>query len=248
MTQVRVKNLGPIAEGTIDLKPLTLFIGPNGVGKSYMALAVYCLARTLNDEPLFSTPWRGSIERQRERANDLKSLTLELPKDEHLLRGPVRVGDMTVPMQEAMADANTLLSELVTAKLARELTRCFGADVQGLIRRDNAATQPALGVSLAEPETGFLYDMRATGQAEPTSRMDNNLADQTIELHRFALGSFASQRLRRRTPGQLTEDTIILPSFILSRFLERNLPHVPSVHYMPASRSGILLGHGQDID
>ena len=45
MTRIEVKDFGPIAEGAVDLKPLTVFIGPNNSGKSYMALLVYALSR-----------------------------------------------------------------------------------------------------------------------------------------------------------------------------------------------------------
>ena len=41
MLTISVKNLGPIAEGSVDLKPLTIFVGPSNTGKSYMATAVY---------------------------------------------------------------------------------------------------------------------------------------------------------------------------------------------------------------
>ena len=45
MLRVEVKNLGPIAEGAIQLRPLTIFIGRNSSGKSYMAMLIYCLAK-----------------------------------------------------------------------------------------------------------------------------------------------------------------------------------------------------------
>ena len=42
----KVKNFGPIKETEqIDIKPLTIFIGPNASGKSYLAL----LAKILID-------------------------------------------------------------------------------------------------------------------------------------------------------------------------------------------------------
>ena len=47
MTRVAVKDFGPIAEASVELKPLTVFIGPNNSGKSYLALTIYCLSRPL---------------------------------------------------------------------------------------------------------------------------------------------------------------------------------------------------------
>jgi predicted ATPase len=38
--KIGIKDFGPIAEGEIELKPLTVFIGPNNSGKSYAAMLV----------------------------------------------------------------------------------------------------------------------------------------------------------------------------------------------------------------
>ena len=46
MLTISVKNFGPIAEGSVDLKPLTIFVGPSNTGKSYMATAVYAVMRS----------------------------------------------------------------------------------------------------------------------------------------------------------------------------------------------------------
>ena len=46
MFKIQVKDFGPIIEGTVDLKPLTIFVGPNNSGKSYMAMLLYSLLRS----------------------------------------------------------------------------------------------------------------------------------------------------------------------------------------------------------
>ena len=47
MLTISVKNFGPIAEGSVDLKPLTIFVGPSNTGKSYMATAVYAVMQAV---------------------------------------------------------------------------------------------------------------------------------------------------------------------------------------------------------
>ena len=41
--EISVKNFGPIAEANIDLRPLTVFVGPSNTGKTYFATLVYTL-------------------------------------------------------------------------------------------------------------------------------------------------------------------------------------------------------------
>ena len=43
MVSVAVKDFGPIVEGAVEIKPLTVFIGPNNSGKSHLATLVYAL-------------------------------------------------------------------------------------------------------------------------------------------------------------------------------------------------------------
>lgn len=42
-----VRNLGPIAEGTVELRPLTILVGKNNTGKTYMAQAIYAAYKAL---------------------------------------------------------------------------------------------------------------------------------------------------------------------------------------------------------
>lgn len=38
-----VTDFGPISEASVDLRPLTIFIGPSNTGKSYLAVLIYAL-------------------------------------------------------------------------------------------------------------------------------------------------------------------------------------------------------------
>ena len=41
--ELTVTNFGPIAEAKIELRPMTVFVGPSNTGKSYMAALIYAL-------------------------------------------------------------------------------------------------------------------------------------------------------------------------------------------------------------
>ncbi|MCE2435984.1 MAG: hypothetical protein J4F29_24175 [Candidatus Latescibacteria bacterium] len=41
--ELSVTDFGPIAKAKIDLRPLTVFVGPSNTGKSYMAVLIYAM-------------------------------------------------------------------------------------------------------------------------------------------------------------------------------------------------------------
>ena len=41
--RVSVTNFGPVRNGHVDLRPLSVFVGPSNTGKTYLAILVYAL-------------------------------------------------------------------------------------------------------------------------------------------------------------------------------------------------------------
>ena len=48
--ELEVTNFGPIVEAKIDLRPLTVFVGPSNTGKSYLAILIYALHRCFSSD------------------------------------------------------------------------------------------------------------------------------------------------------------------------------------------------------
>ena len=46
--KIDVENFGPIKKAVVDLRPLTVFVGPSNTGKSYLAILLYALHRYFN--------------------------------------------------------------------------------------------------------------------------------------------------------------------------------------------------------
>lgn len=46
---IKIENFGPITKGVVNLKPLTIFVGPNGCGKSHAASLFYIMANLEHD-------------------------------------------------------------------------------------------------------------------------------------------------------------------------------------------------------
>ena len=47
--EISVRNFGPIAEADLDLRPLTVFVGPSNTGKTYLSVLIYALHRIFGD-------------------------------------------------------------------------------------------------------------------------------------------------------------------------------------------------------
>ena len=81
-----VRNLGPIEEGVVRLHPLTILIGKNNTGKTYMAQAIYAAYKALER---VNGPARPPISKDEaewlvSRFQDVSTL------DANLLEGPLR--------------------------------------------------------------------------------------------------------------------------------------------------------------
>lgn len=46
--ELTVSNFGPIAKANIELRPMSVFVGPSNTGKSYTAALIYALHRFFN--------------------------------------------------------------------------------------------------------------------------------------------------------------------------------------------------------
>ncbi len=63
--ELSVRNLGPIARSDLDLRPMTVFVGPSNTGKSYLAMLVYALHRFFNGRVLDDLLLRTEYGRNR---------------------------------------------------------------------------------------------------------------------------------------------------------------------------------------
>ena len=61
--ELEVKNFGPIVEAKIDLRPLTVFVGPSNTGKSYLAILIYALHQLFSGGARFNYAPHAFVDR-----------------------------------------------------------------------------------------------------------------------------------------------------------------------------------------
>ena len=146
--QLSVSNFGPIAKAEIDLRPLTVFVGPSNTGKSYLAILIYTLHKFFDDYPgpgRFGFHLRHGMRRQ-----VTKQQSFDEDKIKTLVRWMREVfgqefesqsASSLIPLPDFIESmVRPLISELIDISpiIVGEIERSFGIeDTTRLIRHGN---------------------------------------------------------------------------------------------------------------
>ena len=157
--ELSVSNFGPIARADIDLRPMTVFVGPSNTGKSYLAILIYALHGFFTGRGTvtgFGLPdGIGSIFGFNPYLNDTTTLSDEVLKLSDRLQKILRdadskdfkdvplsfqdsVVDFVLPRLNAIDDFDVLFDN--------EITRCFGVDDVARLARRQARTNTKVTV------------------------------------------------------------------------------------------------------
>ena len=135
---IKVRNFGPIAEGQVRLRPLTVFAGPSNTGKTWMATLIYVLGKyTQNDPNSLSYDPVSLSYQQYEYEQEL--FAKHLGKHSSLLKQLERWSDALNRKRSLQLTLNDidLISKIVKARTAtviEELSDYFNVDFPKLTR------------------------------------------------------------------------------------------------------------------
>ena len=257
--QLTVSNFGPIAKAEIDLRPLTVFVGPSNTGKSYLAILIYALHKFFDDytgrrnikftrRPLMlHRNADGEQPFDDENANRLidwvKNIIAQVEAKSPLEASPIQLPDFIVSMARSVfSDANNF-SEVI----AEDIERSFGVeDSATLIRRGNReGAKIILSFQPLEYEL-ILKKGNPKGSAiaiseeiplyiDPyTKRMEEVLFWVREATNSLALGN--DDTARQNVQYFISEFFSLVLSNIVAPL---NIP----AHYLPADRTGVMHAH-----
>ena len=136
--ELEVNDFGPIIAGKIDLRPLTVFVGPSNTGKTYLATLIYALHNYFSKN--------AYVRRFRLFETQISPRPQKIPKPDPKTTG-VLTDWVTQSLLPELPQAATMelpkdVSEVVHAKLGidgvelrNEMLRCFGVTDPGALRR-----------------------------------------------------------------------------------------------------------------
>lgn len=186
--ELTVSDFGPIAEGRIGLRPMTVFVGPSNTGKSYLAILIYALHRFFgaysaqNLLRIRLNPWlalqrdhiferdftlsEDDIEALLDWAKEIVVISNKSSKVLHEgeLPGLYMPTSKSVNLPGAVEDVLLPILNNVSHLgeiVADEIIRCFGTDdVEKLIRYQNSESKVSLWSSVAN--NPFNYEFAIT--------------------------------------------------------------------------------------
>ena len=248
-----VSDFGPIVQASLELRPLTVFIGPSNTGKSYLAILIYALHQCLGGLTLthggqFShrLGWwldpteLGSAATEKEVRSCLNDWLLKA-----LAAGS---GPLPTLPSEVVSYMRSSLEQIKSLgrDLEREIKRCFGVDQSAeLVRRYGSATASQIGFGVSQAGAGKACyqlefgkgDRRFSGRISDTEPLEigfpGSLEDRNEWLRRFTtLGVIKPRDLES-----------LLESLTQTHFHNLLAPLYQDAHYLPADRTGVMHSH-----
>ena len=252
---IEATNFGPIKHAAIDLRPLTVFVGPSNTGKTYFAVLIYALYRILGGFRRLPVPFLRGYRRWMPsapggpaaaetvlRRRELRDLLDKLEAD----AASFSLSD--VPERARDAVRTFLLDpETLRTGLEREFMRCFDVEsASELVRLPGR--QREMGISLAVREKDRdLWGLRA-GVSESGVIADGRLEEDVALFPDGGSGSTFARRIRswsrRRSADAGNRGYPIEPFFEELFFAAfRSGTQGGDAYYLPAARSGIMQSH-----
>lgn len=257
MVKVSVKDFGPIIEGAVELKPLTIFVGPNNAGKSYMAMLMYALIHSSRFGGYFNLPFsipRGFRRRLYGSGSEFKvdeamsefNIWLESHSDEVLDKSELQFASLPHKFKQTLENDAEISLENFKYSLMRELPRCFGSELVQLSKR----TPQDNGFDVSLEHINPKWSMNIS----PDENLNSDKVQVALWTETFEVLKGHLTRLDEYTrPGNSTlENTkvslILLAPEIFEEVFEKLFHSIyrqfPSkCYYLPAARSGILQSH-----
>ena len=246
--ELEVTDFGPIIEAKVDLRPLTVFIGPSNTGKSYLAILIYALHRVFGGDARFAA--RGfrkglpfllgldEVKLSEASVDALLEMASSLGVDSELREQGIIV------LPPSAADALRFMFGELADALSSEIRRCFGVgESHALLRKGRTGSsrvvmRPRVSdqVNLAEHTVSLARksEFRTTVPAEVPIPVNFDAWDGmdqflSFRMHYLNDRNFAAKEILS------SAGAMVLPSLV-------GPLHLPA-YYLPADRTGVMHAH-----
>ncbi len=260
--ELEVADFGPIVDAKIDLRPLTVFVGPSNTGKSYLAILIYALHQFFcGGSPRYGprvarTPWLFLHERPEKLSETDHNAIMEW-LDRTLEDADTRRDPLGIALPDTIADITRRIMSNTKGTddyLRTEISRCFGVgDTADLVRlriRDGARVVLRNHVPDAGNDTEpFVFSIALTSSRitllpslpPATPIRIGRGSDKTVDRHLSRLRRMLSNWTRAGSGSRYGWNVLYDLAEIVVPYITG--PLYSPAFYLPADRTGVMHAH-----
>ncbi len=234
--KLTVKNFGPIHEAkNIDVGPMTIFVGPSNTGKSYLAILIYSIMKTLGESVTWyghSVVHRYALQKVIEESYAEKVETYKSKKNVM-----IRIDELFYSW-----------AEVISRDWKEQVVYCFGEVGENMMATDNNN----LAVKISDEHGKLILDLSSPSNSKLSHQQKKELYErvnisvegfaQVLKRYRNAGSAEAKKHFVFRVESAFSEITHQFLSMLLPQQDKTGDAQIES-HYLPAIRGGIMQSH-----
>ena len=247
--RLSVTNFGPIAEADIELRPLTVFVGPSNTGKSYLASLIYALHNSFSQifdiENILAASHNmngnSSLELTKQEQADFLEWALQTFPSDNLEKNTTAESNDAIP-PKIQGILNKSIKNYHSKIIKREIERCFGVSaIDDLVRYNSNKRNSDINIHSNLSET-------RNSPRGCINIVDSNLEFSTIIptnlLQVTGISDTILSMFISATNGRANREKIIaeiMIRMITSEIIQSNMKQsFQPVYYLPANRTGAM--------
>jgi len=242
--KIGIKDFGPIAEGEIELKPLTVFIGPNNSGKSYAAMLIYSIFRAFipesKDMPfLYLSPDSEENMVLMRYLSELKAIVDDM-----------NIGDeRQIPNELLLKIVNEMRKSIYERKLGNEISDFFSCKLDKLVALGKEKFSLNIGTSSYKDEIIYYHEGKLVVDDLQQTLPSNDIR---VRLN-YSTNSLLDKKSKVRVISFIADGRIMFHIPLDDKITEFELGYIAAgisvkmpqyfltlCYYLPSARSGMI--------
>lgn len=237
-TRIEVENFGPIRSGCVDLRPLTVFIGPSNTGKTYFAVLIYALHRVLSGFSRLPVMDMPALYHE-EYANKVKGLE-RLIKKVSEKKGKIYLSDLPSVIHDSITGFFDSPEFLIPFKT--ELRSCFDLDAESSLISSYNGRSGSRIMTTSTIDGIDIWKSQVSIMKSETKANGSFSNQELLDIEKIASKSQFFKRIQM-TMDRIQKSESWGVSSLMSILLDEISSNLKDVLYLPAARSGIMQSH-----
>ena len=260
--ELNVSNFGPISEASIDLRPMSVFVGPSNTGKSYMAILIYSLHQFFNAYSNMVHRTISATGRPLGVRMTIPAQSMDLSESDiaglydwasEVLQDPESRAHREFPPKDPPDTVAALVYRALNRvghlneTLNDEIVRCFGVDDAMSLVRHPSRGKAGFSIRGYRPDessrgVSFEYEAEVTKEgvkldASIPGNMPIQFGQDFRSFPYFWTGVDEVDEIRKHFAPRLVGDVV---GAAVSDIVD---PLSRPAHYLPADRAGVMHAH-----